>query len=182
MSSKQLNIDINKIKKQSKLIIKLDGYWTSFTWYIWRGPIRFLDRLWNFWRFRKEIFNFRSWDYTYNFELFIKSLEFTADGISKREIITDHQETSSDINRFIFLYNKQVNDNYFEEAGGDYNRLLFATKPIPNTDMYELIEDKSENSYTIEQRNEIRKNADILRSKDFDEMIEVFKKFQEWWD
>ena len=37
----------------------------------------------NFWWFRKEIWNFRCWDYHYNLDVLARSVELTANGIEK---------------------------------------------------------------------------------------------------
>lgn len=64
---------------------------------IWIGIV-------NFWRFRKEVYNFRNWDYDYNMNLFLKSLEITADGIEKEKAHENYQKYVKDIRSFISDY------------------------------------------------------------------------------
>lgn len=143
----------------------------NIRYYFWKNPKRIIL---NFWRFRKEISGFRDFDYHYNFSLFNKSLEITANAIDKRELIMSHKEVHDEIKRLIELYDRLCNDTlYFEEAGGDWCKIKFDVVDNKLIDKKEY----SQNAY-----DEIRKNGKKLYEKDLEEFGELIKKFPKWWD
>lgn len=145
--------------------------YNTFIYYMWRNPKRILL---NFWHFRKEIYNFRDFDYSYNFELFIKSLKLTAEGIKNRERISSYQDVSTEILRFIELYDSltEKNTTYLEKVNCDFNKLL---SPL----------DKENNNvveYTPEEWKQLLENSNKLYKKDLDEYLNILSNFQDWWD
>ena len=185
MSAKALNIegDIippNKRKKRTKwnkftYWLEFD-VWNSITYYCWRNPKRIV---YNFIYFFKVVYKYRDFDYCYNFDMFLHSLERTANAIHKREIIVEHKETADSMRNFIRLYKRYIDDNYMEEAGCNWDNVQFNFEPIEGKDLFEM---KRESSYTDEEMDSFRTKAQELREKDFNEMIEEFKKFEGWWD
>lgn len=138
--------------------------WVEINYYLWRNPKRIVM---NFWNFRKEIYNFRDFDYSYNFALFNKSLLLTAEAINKRGLVTKHKEVHDEIKRFIELYNKIQDDvDYFEIAGGDWDKVGLNVK----------------NGYNDKEWNEIRKKERKLKEKDLEELSKIIKNFEKWWD
>lgn len=75
---------------------------------MWRIK-EFFRGIGNFWKFRKEIYKFRSWDYEHNMELFIKSLKITAENIKKNKSHVGWEEQVANIYKFIELYNNHTN-------------------------------------------------------------------------
>ena len=183
MSIKQINIDMlgDEEPKERRTPTKLEQWisdkWDSIHYTIWRKPKRIIS---NFWYFRKEIADFHGWDYNYNFNLFIKSLEKTANTIESNDIIVDAKETADSIRKFCNLYKRYIEDNYIEEAGCNWDNVKMKFVPIPGDE--NLRELKYERDYTEEEWKEFREKSNELRQKDFDEMIEEFKKFETWWD
>lgn len=166
MNTKELNVDCSELecqkpkKNPSKFKLWLEDTiddikweWHNLTYKCWRRPKMVIH---NFWVFRKEIANFRDYDYEYNFSLFNKSLELTANGIDDREVITDHKETADQIRKVIKLYEKICEDNYYQEIEGSND----------------TIEDKREN-YKIAEQN---------KQKDIKKYLEELSKFETWWD
>jgi len=180
MNTKQLNIeeleDGKPYKEPSKLKKWFDKTQNNIHYYCWKNPKRIV---YNFWYFRKEIYYFRDFDYTYNFDLFIKSLERTANTIDSNEVIVNHKETADSIRNFCKLYKRYINDGYIEEAGCNWDNISFSFEPIEGSDLLEL---KSDSKYSEEEMKEFYKKADILRKKDFGALVEEFKKFETWWD
>lgn len=78
---------------------------------------RFFDSLYNFWYFRKEIWNFRAWDYSYQLRLWRKSL------VPLRKCLTDGYEVAEHrmkkvvaIQEAIDLIDEILADNYIDTA------------------------------------------------------------------
>jgi hypothetical protein len=91
-----------------------------------------------------------------------------------------HKETADSIRNFIRLYERYQDDNYIEEAGCNWDNVQMTFKPVDSKDDLSEIDFVSE--YTEEQMDEFRDKAQELREKDFNEMVEEFKKFETWWD
>ena len=70
--------------------------------------------LYNFWYFRKEIWEFRNWDYGYNMDLLFKSLEATADCL-EHGITESGVQDAKDIKEFIRLYKASEDVKIVEE-------------------------------------------------------------------
>lgn len=180
MSVKQMNMDFDDSKpyrKPSKIKEWFSDKWNSIHYYCYRNPKRII---YNFIYFFKVVYRYRDFDYNYNFDLFLHSLERTANAIDKRELIVEHKETADSIRNFIRLYKRYIEDNYMEEAGCNWDNVKMKFTPVENND--ELSEMKFDSSYTEEQMTEFRKKGQELREKDFNELIEEFKKFEGWWD
>lgn len=145
--------------------------WLNIRYYLWKNPKRIVL---NFWRFSKLVYKFRDFDYHYNFALFNKSLEITANAINKRELIESHKEVHDQIKRFIELYDRITNDTiYFEEAGGDWDRITF------DIEDNKLIDTKS---YTDEEYTKLREKSHKLYENDLKEFGILIKNFPSWWD
>jgi hypothetical protein len=190
MSAKEINTegwDLEPRKKRKKLTkFKkftnwLDDKRNSIHYYCWRNPKRIV---YNFIYFFKVVYKYRDFDYSYNFELFHKSLERTANAIDTKEIIVDHKETADSIREYLRLWNKLQDDNYVEEAGCNWNNVSFRFEPLEDKDENgdNYFEMKRDSSYSNEEMDNFHKQAEILRQKDFELMIEAFKKYPSWWD
>jgi hypothetical protein len=189
MSAKEINIDNidvdfvpRKKRKKPSIWKKFTNWlywkvWNNIDYYCWRNPKRIV---YNFIYFFKVVYNYRDFDYSYNFEMFHKSLERTANAIDTKEIIVDHKETADSIREYIRLWKKLQDDNYIEEAGCNWNNINFRFEPVEDDD--ELFEMKRDSSYSKEEMQEFHKQADTLRKKDFELMIEAFRKYEQWWD
>jgi|SaaInlV_125m_DNA_1040241.scaffolds.fasta_scaffold09865_10 hypothetical protein len=182
---KAINIDTDAIpRKKRKKPSKFQKFktwlefdvWNSITYYCWRNPKRIV---YNFIYFFKVVYNYRDFDYSYNFEMFHKSLERTANAIDTKEIIVDHKETADSIREYIRLWKRLQDDDYVEEAGCNWDNVNLRFEPIKDEDLFEM---KSDSSYSEEEMNEFYKKAKVLREKDFELMIEAFKKYEQWWD
>lgn len=152
-------------------------FWKEIRYYCLRAPIRIVT---NIWYFRKEIIQFRDFDHNYNFDLFIKSLEKTSNGIRKRKIIMESENISNEISRFCELYKRLRNDDYLEEIGWNWDLVEHHWDPIDDENSRLRIEYKK--PYTKESWEEFSDKADIVRKKDQEEFFELFKKYERWWD
>lgn len=92
---------------------KLIEIWDEIdVWFHWKiKPIYTFFRydlkygILNFWKFRKEIWRFRSWDYGFNVDLFARSIELTCDTIENNgmEIPETKDPKVKQMKRFIWL-------------------------------------------------------------------------------
>lgn len=80
---------------------------------------RFFDSLYNFWYFRKEIWNFRAWDYSYQLRLWRKSLVPLRDNlINGYEVHIPRMKKVVVIEEAIGLIDDILADNYIDIAEG----------------------------------------------------------------
>jgi hypothetical protein len=89
-------------------------------WYKTYKTVRYdLPRFFkNIWRFKKELYEFQSWDYSYNLLIFKRSLELTADYIEKKgiEVSSSRCKKVAMMRRAIEIIGKQRTCDYIEEA------------------------------------------------------------------
>jgi hypothetical protein len=105
-----------------------DSFWKSLkrlsrqqTW--WYKTYEFFRRdlpyfLENIWFFRKELFAFRSWDYSFNLDLFRRSLEKTVDTIERhgQEVEESRMKKVEKMKRTIQLIKNVRSDEYVNQA------------------------------------------------------------------
>jgi hypothetical protein len=110
---------------------------------------RFVKNIYNF---RKEIYYFRPFDYSYNLQIFQRSLILTKDFIKDdgSEIEESRNKKVDKMNRTIELLDSAIHDNYMEQAedilGIDFvysdkensNRILKLSEEIQNKSWNEL--------------------------------------------
>jgi hypothetical protein len=79
----------------------------------------------NIWFFRKELYAFRSWDYSYNLDLFRRSLEKTVDTIENHghEVEESRIKKVEKMKRAIQLFNNVRNDEYIRVAEKELGEL-----------------------------------------------------------
>ena len=80
---------------------------------------RFFDSLYNFWYFRKEIWNFRGWDYSFQLRLWRKSLVPLRDClVNGYEVHVPRMAKVAAIQEAIELIDAILADEYIENAEG----------------------------------------------------------------
>lgn len=131
-------------------------------WRIWNFIRYDLSRgLKNFWFFRKEIWYFRPWDYTYQLDLLRRSLEPLADCIEKGMEIDETRLKKVDaIRRSITILENIIKDQYIELAEKERG-----------------IEVNVDYMFEEEPKDISRKNRDVFdlaRKMEEDEWIELF--------
>lgn len=159
----------------------------------------------NIYSFRKVLWDFRWWDYTYNIEIFRKSLEITEKNIRKKGIeILDHRMKKCDkMKRAIQIMKNIENNNYIEIAENRLNKKVilkdYDYKKI-SEDKYELInkltdEENKNNDEIYDLSDKIEKEEwielwDIMKGKDYSKLTERdnWDEFYDgsglntWWD
>lgn len=131
-------------------------------WLFVNSPVLFVK---NCWRFRKQLANFRTFDYKYNLDLFCASLEITRDFmLSDQTVSAGTEKTAEEIQHFLDLLKRH--DNAIEiaerELGYEFSPL---EEPDPAAD---------------------RKLITRIESIEVSSWIEAFNylslKMKNWWD
>lgn len=118
---------------------------------------RFFDSLYNFWYFRKEIWNFRQWDYSCQLRLWRRSLEPLRDSLFEGlEVRVSRLRKVAAIEEAIDLIDTILADEYFDQA----ERLL-GISFMDTTDAKEA-------SKVVEYANE-------LAQKDWERLWRIFQ-------
>ena len=95
---------------------------------------RFFDSLYNFWYFRKEIWNFRGWDYSYQLRLWRRSLVPLRDClINGYEVRIPRMAKVEAIEEAIDLIDDILADNYIDTAEGILG-INFLKAPLAEAD------------------------------------------------
>lgn len=143
----------------------------------WINIKRISGSLYNFWKFRKEIYNFQPWDYRYNLALARKSLEFTADYIEEKDRYVDAQKNAKDIREFI----RCTDNKEFFDVSEEYNTYITSLnfkKIKDKPGHYHLISDK----FTEERGDTLSKRAIKWEKARWNRAYKLIKNLHSWWD
>lgn len=169
--------------------MKRSETWWWKTWFFFRNGLPNFFR--NIWFFRKELYQFRSWDYSFNLDLFRRSLEKLLVRIEHGyEVDSSRCKKVDKIKRVIMLINRFRQDNYVEIAEDELGKLQ-------NSDWFEqedTEEEKQHNRKIFNRANDL-KNSDwheiwkILNGQDileyrkfYDSHSDEEKKSKNLWD
>jgi len=127
----------------------------------------------NIWSFRKELYAFKTWDYSFNLNLFAKSLELTAIGMESysNEIDADKLQKINKIKRAVELIKRVHDDSYFEEAE-DYCGIKFkylnlsAEDTANNVKIFSKVSEIEKNEW--DELWNIMKGQDLEKNREFD--------------
>jgi hypothetical protein len=145
-----------------------DSFWKSLkrlsrqqTW--WYKTYEFVRRdlpyfLENIWFFRKELYAFRSWDYSFNLDLFRRSLEKTVDTIENHghEVDESRLKKVEKMKRAIQLIKNVRSDEYIRRAEEELGKLK-NTDWLWN-DREDTEEEKNHNSKVYKRGREIEES------------------------
>jgi hypothetical protein len=148
----------------------------------------------NLWFFRKELFEYRRWDYTFNLNLLRRSLEGTVDYIEIKgwEVDSSRLKKVAKMRRAIEILNNIDTHPYIEMAEsklGKLSKMNFEFEPSPdNPEMYQLkdieSEDERKHNRSIYDLSDQLENDEwnelwtILRGQDINE-YKTFKNTKE---
>jgi biotin operon repressor len=166
-----------------------DSFWKSLktlsrhqTW--WYKTYEFFRRdlpyfLENIWFFRKELYKFRSWDYSYNLEMFRRSLEKTVNTIEfhGNEIDTSRLKKVEKIKRSIQLLNNIRTDDYINQAENELGKIK--NSDWLWTDKEDTEEEKTHNRKVFDRAREIEDSEwkelwSIIHGQDLKEYREIY--------
>lgn len=143
-----------------------------------------LTGIYNLWYFRKVVWNFRWWDYTYNLRLFQESLKYTARELETKGCHGSAKEDAADIRNVIVLLEKVKTDKFVEEAeqqigyelkGFDFEEAELNGKPV-----YKLVVKPDTDK---EKSREVCRLSDELEENNWNKIWDEIKlKMRRWWD
>lgn len=127
----------------------------------------------NLWFFRKELWNFRSWDYTFNLMILKRSLEKTVDTIEYygHEVDISRMKKVQKMKRVIELINNLRSDSYIEMAEKSLGPLVmhdFEFEPAEKEGLFKLVDKDTE-----EEKLHNRKVFELARKIEMDEWDEI---------
>jgi hypothetical protein len=136
----------------------------------------------NVWYFRKPLYNFRSWDYSYTLEMLKYCLSDIANSLENNgnEIIETRSKKIEKIRRAVEILDVFYNDGFIHIAEQELNLKLnsnFIFKKIPNTDMSEIIDTSSETQKN--DNNEILNLSAKIEKQYWNELWEILKGNQD---
>lgn len=133
----------------------------------------------NFWRFRKELWEFYPWDHRYNLSLFKRSLEITANNIEKygNEVEESRMKKVAKMKRVIELLNNHIQGNFIEQAenflglkvNSDFNFVECEDKPGSYQMVSNCTDEEEKNNKLI-----YKKSAEI-EEQQWKEIWEILK-------
>lgn len=138
--------------------------------------------LYNFWFFRKVIWNFRWYDYSYNLDLFQRSIQYTCLETETKGTHKSLEESVHDMRRVIWLLEKVRSDEFITEAECivGYELKGCDCKPLENGKGYELVDAVGTDKVKS------KKVIDLARKLEEENWQEIWKiidrKMRNWWD
>ena len=147
-------------------------------WKVWefirRGLPTFIG---NIWRFRKELYSHRWWDYRYTLEMLHRSLTIMIDRLEKDGIEEDTSRGKkvTKIKRAIQLLDNRLNDNYIEQAEKELGVLYpnpFEFEPH-ESGTYILKDNNTPNER--EHNSKVFRLAQTIDDREWRELWNIFK-------
>ena len=166
-----------------------DSFWKSLktlsrhhTW--WYKTYEFFRRdlpyfLENIWFFRKELYAFRSWDYSYNLDLFRRSLEKTVDTIENHgnEVDESRLKKVEKMKRTIQLIKNVRSDDYVKESEKELGKIK--NSDWLWTDREDTEEERDHNKKVFKRAREIedfewKELWSIIHGQDMNEFRKIY--------
>lgn len=146
----------------------------------------------NVWFFRKELWNFRSWDYSYNLSMFRRSLEKTVNTVEfyGHEVDKSRLKKVEKMKRLIQILNNMKSHSYIEVAEKEFGELImrdFEFVPTSeNPELFSVIdsetpEEKEHNKKIYDRAREIEEQewvefCQIIKGQDIDEYRKLYEE------
>jgi len=132
----------------------------------------------NLWFFKKELWNFRSWDYSFNLQMLNRSLEKTVNTIEYygHEVDDSRMKKVEKMKRVIELLGHIRSDSYIEMAEkelGEIKNIDWDFEEVKdNPDYFQLIESNSEEK---EHNRNVYNRADEIEKKEWKEIWKILE-------
>ncbi len=163
--------------KSLKRLARHQTWWYK-TYELFRYKIPYFFE--NVWYFRKELWEHRSWDYSYSLAMLRRSLTKLAHTIEFYgwEVDESRLEKVKNIKRAIWLIDRTTSDEYIEQAESELGKL-------------HIDWEWSDEEYTPEQKEhnaKVFKRSHDIREADWKELWEIMKGeeinggMRGWWD
>lgn len=151
----------------------------------------------NVWRFRRELWSHRWWDYRFTIEILKRSLEIQEQGMRLKgiEVSESLDKKINKMQRAIKLLQNRIDDNYIERTEKDFGELVMRDWKFEETNEgnYLLVDEDTEDEK--KHNRMIFKKAHELEAKEWKELWQIIegKKYKEykdydgsdlrgWWD
>ena len=136
----------------------------------------------NMWNFKKELYEYRPWDYTFNLNMLKKSLEQTCDYIEKYGIEekTSKSKKVKKIKRAVEIIENIVEHKYIdiiENKLGYKVKLNYEFTPVEEVDEdgEHLLEMKTINTNIAKLNKKVYKLSDALEEKEWKELCSILQ-------
>lgn len=132
----------------------------------------------NLWFFRKSLWEFRSWDYTFNLNLLGRSLEKTVNTIEYygHEVESSRMKKVEKMKRVIELLNHIRSDSYIEMAEkelGEIKHIDWDFEEVKDSpDYFQLVESDSEEK---EHNRNVYNRADEIEKEEWKEIWRILE-------
>lgn len=143
----------------------------------------------NIWYFRKELWRFRGWDYTFNLSLFARSLEKSANTLEfhGHEVDVSRMKKVAKMKRVIEIIKNLDESNYISLAEKELGELKNSGGWFD--DKEDTPEEKEHNKKVFDRSTELEINEwnelwSILKGQDYEEFRKVYDKLsdEEKWE
>lgn len=142
----------------------------------------------NIWRFRRELWSHRWWDYHFTLKMFKRSLEIQEAGMRLKGIEDSESlnKKLANIKKAIQLLENRIADNYIERIESEYGALIMKEWKFEDSEngSYVLVDEDTEDEK--KHNRMIFKKAHNLEEKEWTELWEIIKgkKWKEYkdWD
>lgn len=133
----------------------------------------------NLWFFRKELWNFRSWDYSFNLSLLSRSLEKTVNTIEYygHEVDESRMKKVQKMKRVIELLNHIRSDSYIEMAEkelGEIKNVDWKFEQIAESPGHMRLVD-NENPEDVEHNRKVYNRADKIEAEEWKEIWKILE-------
>jgi len=137
----------------------------------------------NVWKFRKELYSFRWWDYAYTFNLFRRCIIEMKDGKEKFSFEVSERKLLKikEMNKVIQILNNIERDYYLTEAEKELGEIIF-------TSLYDVDSDNAKHNDNVFRRAtqleeiEYEELWEILKGKESESNEFNGKGIRSWWD
>jgi hypothetical protein len=132
----------------------------------------------NVWFFRKQLWGFRSWDYSYNLQFFGRTLEKTVNTIEYygHEVDESRMKKVEKMKRVIELINNIRTDSYIEKAEkeiGELKHVNFDFEPtVDNPELFQLVESDIDER---EHNRKVYELSDEIEAQEWEELFSILK-------
>ena len=137
----------------------------------------------NLWRFRKILWNYRTWDWAYCINLFADSLEWLSKDIEKGpEEDRARIKKVNAINELVVLLRHMTDDTEYSTFMEESMEEIYKITP---EDLHERTEQYKKNrTLTLDRIHEIIKGQSSLVKTDYDNWVEHFDGtgIEGWWN
>ena len=184
MENQEMTLKQRLSQKWEDFMLWKFTYWVKDARVALKAPFIFIE---NVWWFRKQLWKFRTWDYMYNLQMFVRSLEKTANFLESGHALAEGADkAAADIRKFIHLI--EVSEDPYTEAekitGLDFLKLHQDAIKNADGEVVWFVWGPEEN-WTPEQR-EYDRYSKIVKQLEERSWKNAWKlisrKGQHWWD